>query len=134
MGVAHRVGQALCYYLLPESGRVIVRSTVQPLSLDDEQMPSVQQAIKQLNQHIETKIMDVKQPSLLQEPLMDVYDPYEPEAVKPEVDNFTPDAYDAMISAELFIPKEDVLIPATVIGRDMILKKTQLDKQMSTQF
>jgi len=35
LGVAHRIGQALCYYLLPESGRTIVRSTVQPLSQDD---------------------------------------------------------------------------------------------------
>jgi hypothetical protein len=37
LGVAHRVGQALCYYLLPESGRVIVRSTIQSLSQDEKQ-------------------------------------------------------------------------------------------------
>jgi len=31
LGVAHCVGQALCYYILPESGRPIVRSTIQAL-------------------------------------------------------------------------------------------------------
>jgi hypothetical protein len=105
LGVAHRVGQALCYYLLPASGRVIVHSTVQPLSPDDVQSPNVQQAIKHLNHQIETKIADVKQPSVLQEPLMDVYEPYEPEANKPEVDDFTPETYDAMISAKLSNPR-----------------------------
>jgi len=29
LGVAHRVGQACCYYILPHSGHPIVRSTVQ---------------------------------------------------------------------------------------------------------
>jgi hypothetical protein len=28
LGIAHRVGQACCYYILPESGVPIVRSTV----------------------------------------------------------------------------------------------------------
>jgi hypothetical protein len=117
LGVAHRVGQALCYYLLPESGRVVVHSTVQPLSSDDLQLCNVQKAIKHLDHQIKNKIVDFKQPGILQEPLMDMCDPYEPEADKPEIDDFTPETYDAMISAELFIPKENVLIPAKIIGR-----------------
>jgi hypothetical protein len=32
LGVAHRVGQALCYYILTRNGQPIVRSTVQPIS------------------------------------------------------------------------------------------------------
>jgi hypothetical protein len=34
LGVAHRVGQALCYYVLPISAIPIVRSTIQPISQD----------------------------------------------------------------------------------------------------
>jgi hypothetical protein len=117
LGVAHRVGQALCYYLLLDSGRVIVRSTVQPLSFDDMQSPNVQHAIKQLDHQIETKIVDIKQPNLLQEPLRDIYEPIEPEAEKPEIDDYTPETYDAMISADLLLPKGDVLVPAKVIAR-----------------
>ena len=36
LGVAHNVGQALCYYILPKTGRPIVRSTVQPLTQDEK--------------------------------------------------------------------------------------------------
>jgi hypothetical protein len=42
LGVAHTVGQALCYYLLPPSGKPIVRSTVQPVSHDELKDPIVQ--------------------------------------------------------------------------------------------
>ena len=35
LGVAHRVGQALCYWVLPVSGVPIARSTVQPMSKDN---------------------------------------------------------------------------------------------------
>ena len=35
LGVAHRVGQALCYRILPVSGVPIARSTVQPISKED---------------------------------------------------------------------------------------------------
>jgi hypothetical protein len=65
LGVAHRVGQALCYYMLPERGCVIVRSTVQSLSQDDKQSEIVQRTIQQLNDQIESKIVDVKQPNVL---------------------------------------------------------------------
>ena len=35
LGVAHSVGQALCYWILPVSGVPIARSTVQPILKDD---------------------------------------------------------------------------------------------------
>ncbi len=117
LGVAHRVGQSLCYYLLLGNGRVIVRSTIQALSQDDILSETVQRAIKELDHHIETKIVDTKQPDLLQGPLWDVYEPYEPEADKPEVDDYTPQSYDAMIAADLLLPQGDVLVPARVIAR-----------------
>jgi hypothetical protein len=37
LGVVHRVGQPLCYYLLPESSHIIVQCTVHPFSQDDVQ-------------------------------------------------------------------------------------------------
>ncbi len=35
LGVAHRVGQALCYYVLPISAIPIICSTIQPVSRDE---------------------------------------------------------------------------------------------------
>jgi hypothetical protein len=47
----------------------------------------------------------------------DIYEPMEPEASKPEIGDYTPEAYDALISAELMLPKGDVLVPAKVTAR-----------------
>jgi hypothetical protein len=47
----------------------------------------------------------------------DVYDPVEPVAQKPQPDDYTPESYDALITAELLLPKGDVLERANVIGR-----------------
>jgi hypothetical protein len=46
----------------------------------------------------------------------DVYDPVEPVAQKPQPDDYTPESYDALITAELLLPKGDVLERANVIG------------------
>jgi hypothetical protein len=35
IGIAHRVGQALCYWILPESGRPLARTTIQAVSQDE---------------------------------------------------------------------------------------------------
>ncbi len=71
---------------------------------------SVQEAIQVPNHSIASKIPDITQtdgePTILQ----DVYETYEPEAEKPEVSDYTPEMYDALIMAEVLLPKDDVLI------------------------
>ncbi len=119
LGVAHRVGQALCYYLLPASGIPIVRSTVQPISQDERKTTVVQEAMQALDDSIIPKFTDLTHTQLSTVPTMflqDVYEPYEPETEKPEVSEYTPEMYDALITAEVLLPKDDVLVPATVIG------------------
>jgi len=123
LGVAHRVGQALCYYLLPPSGKPIVRSTIQALSPDELENEKVQEAIISLDRQIREAIPDVLQPGKIppevisDDILQDEYKPLEKEADKPEMAFFTPEAYDAMISVEVLLPTNDVLVPATVTGR-----------------
>jgi hypothetical protein len=46
-----------------------------------------------------------------------VYEPVEEEATQPELDEVTPEALDSLISAEVLLPKGDILIPAKVISR-----------------
>jgi hypothetical protein len=74
--------------------------------------------------------VDVKQTNILQEVLFDVYEPYEPDAEKPEVDDYTPETYDAMISAKVIIPKGDILVPAKVLSANVTLKVTLLASHM----
>ena len=125
IGVAHRVGQALCYYILPASARPIVRSTVQPLTQDELSSPTVKACIQDLDLSIRDKVSTadddfVDPPVELQDEddSLDVhFDPMEPEAERPEADDFTPEALDNLINAEVILPKGDILIPARVIGR-----------------
>jgi len=125
IGVAHRVGQALCYYILPASARPIVRSTVQPLTQDELNSPTVKACIQDLDHSIRDKVSTadddfVDPPVELQDEddSLDVrFDPMEPEAERPEADDFTPEALDNLINAEVILPKGDILIPARVIGR-----------------
>lgn len=51
--------------------------------------------------------------------LQDEYDQYIPmvqKADRPERDEFTAETYDALISAEVLLPKEEILTLAKVIG------------------
>jgi hypothetical protein len=107
LGVAHRVGQALCYYVLNAQGKPIVRSTVQALTDDEWKTESIQESIKMLNKNIIDKI-GIVDLSDIPEELQDEYDPYEPselEADHQEPDDFTAETYDALISAEVLLPK-----------------------------
>ena len=49
LGVAHRVGQALCFYILPESGITIVHSTIQALTREEIASSEVLEQIKMLD-------------------------------------------------------------------------------------
>jgi hypothetical protein len=114
------VGQALCYYILTANGQPIVRSTLQPISNEEWKDEHVKEQIRLLNESIIKKVgeADLQElPEGLQDEYDDVYEPIEPEACKPEIDDFTPETYDALISAEVLLPKGDILLPAKVVGR-----------------
>jgi hypothetical protein len=46
IGIAHRVGQAMCYWLLPQSGIPITRTTVQPLTDIELQTDAIKEQLK----------------------------------------------------------------------------------------
>jgi hypothetical protein len=96
--VAHDIGQALCFYILPQSGRPIVCSTVQSLTQDERSSLPIKQAILALDHAIKDK-------------------PIETEATQQDIDEVTPKVLDSLISAEVLLPKGDVLLPAKVIAR-----------------
>jgi hypothetical protein len=39
----------------------------------------------------------------------------ESDATKPKISDYTPETYDALLSAEIILPKGDILVPAQVI-------------------
>ena len=47
LGVSHRVGSALCYWILTEKGQILSRTTVQHVTREEVQNPGIQQAIRE---------------------------------------------------------------------------------------
>jgi hypothetical protein len=60
----HHVGQALCYYILNENARVIVRSTVQALTKNEFNLENVKEHIKSLDSLIHQKIGEAERADL----------------------------------------------------------------------
>lgn len=126
IGVAHRVGQAMCYWVLPPSGIPIARTTVQAITKEELATREVLEQIREYDIEIKSKlgqVDDKADPSELRLFFEDEDDdeldniPFEPEARTPNVDDFEADAYDALLLAEPLLPRGPTLVPARVIGR-----------------
>jgi hypothetical protein len=58
IGVAEKVGSNLCYYVLPKSCRPISRSSVMPISSDEQLQPETKLLIDDYNNAVTLKIGD----------------------------------------------------------------------------
>ncbi|KAI2495965.1 Reverse transcriptase (RNA-dependent DNA polymerase) [Fragilaria crotonensis] len=58
LGVAHRVGSDLCYWLLLESGKVIARTTVQHVVRDDYLNDDIRREIERFDQVVDEQLSD----------------------------------------------------------------------------
>ena len=47
LGIAHRVGSALCYWILSDKGNIYARTTVQHITIDEVQQPEIQQLMQE---------------------------------------------------------------------------------------
>jgi len=126
LGVAHRIGSDLCYWILTDTGRVIARTTVQRVTKEDLLLPHVQLKMQVFEDKIKPKMESERH--RVNSPaegltLDDEEDPNdEPEGeTKPEQDDFTEETYDAYLGAELLIPSGDQFI----VGR--VMKRTRDD-------
>ena len=56
LGVAHRVGSDLCYWVLTSTGKVIARTTVQRVVKDDLSLPTIQTKLEEFDTKIKEKL------------------------------------------------------------------------------
>ena len=56
LGVASRVGQALCYWVLTGSGQVLARTTIQAVSIDELHTQSIIDEIKEYDTRVNTRL------------------------------------------------------------------------------
>ena len=128
LGPAHRVGQAMCYYILPVSGEVISRSTVAELTKVELMDPAIHKRIQTFDDALKGKLDrdftadavvgdDPTRPLRLLDLDEDEFKPYEAEAVMPEADDFSPDTYDKYVTAQVLLPQGDTMQTATVTKR-----------------
>ena len=56
LGVSHRVGIALCYWILSEKVKVLSRTTVQHLTAEEPRDPDVQEQIRDYHRSMEDSL------------------------------------------------------------------------------
>ena len=125
LGVAHHVGSDLCYWVLNNNGKVLVHTTVQYVVQDDCDNPEINLKIDKFNKDVNNRLDDENFIIEGGESKMYLYDATlntdkengENKYQQPEVDDYTPEGYDELISAEVLIPKGDQSVLGTVIGR-----------------
>jgi len=134
IGVAHNVGQALCYWILPKSGRPIARTTVRPISEAELQTEQVRQELNSFDASIQRKLGDhlLSDSDLafhigseeLQLALTDVaeddngrYQPIEPDAERDDIDDYEEETLDKLLATEVSLPKGDLQCIGKVINR-----------------
>ena len=134
LGVSHRVGSAMCYWVLNNEGNVLSRTTVQHVTRDEIANPEIMQMIRDYHGQLESIIGNDQYVSTdsefdqfinedVPDPNEDIYDrlrgmgneePYLGYDI-PEVDDFiadsderdSEDVYDSYLGAEILLPDRD---------------------------
>ncbi len=127
IGVAHRVGQTMCFWLLPQSGIPIERTTIQEIPIE-ENTEIFRQELQTFDKILNRKLQsysddginvlnsfrlyraDEDDDSILEEVIS-------PEAQVREVDEIEPDAYDEFLLTEPLLIHDGQTTRGTVIGR-----------------
>jgi len=119
IGVAEASVDLMAYRILKGTGKTVVRKSVWSLTDDEMAQPTVKAELAILEQDIRDKIGDTLKDSEIDPDLKtylgpdvpdylfdeeEVVDPEEPESTMPDVDDFTPEAYDQFLTAELLLP------------------------------
>jgi hypothetical protein len=127
LGVAHRAGQALCYWILTKTSKVLACTSIQKMNTDESN--SLREEINEFDMAIHTPFhgnthtlddTDNNTNAYLQ----DIYEsdmlclPLDADATMPEDDD-TPEqeVYDQYISAQVMLPRGDTFDKATVLRR-----------------
>ncbi|MGH3054233.1 MAG: reverse transcriptase domain-containing protein, partial [Gaiellaceae bacterium] len=128
--VSHRVGQAMCYWIMPISGVPISRSTVQAINDQEIKQDDVQKQVQNFNTVMREKIGTILNQTqaansastspdryIDEDDVTEDMEQVEQEGDMPENDDFDAETYDQYISANVLLPKGDGMLSGTVVGR-----------------
>jgi hypothetical protein len=122
IGVSHRVGQAMCYWILPKSAEPISRSTIQALTPDELKTPEVLEQLHAYDERVNERLArgDNDLPDLGVPIERDLYSEshemqaQEEDAVKLDIEDYDPETYDTFLQAEVILPLGDTMQTARV--------------------
>jgi hypothetical protein len=133
LGVAECSTDIMAFYILTETGKVIVRKSIWGLSMEEMQTPEVQLQVAGLNLAISHKIGDAIADDALDPDLAvnypdpppdEIFDgdealdePEEPDGTHVDADDYTPESYDEYLLAEILLPHDGELKSARVRNR-----------------
>jgi hypothetical protein len=122
LGVAHRVGQALCFWILPITGCPIARSTVQSVTGDEYGTDDFKKKLSDYDKEIHEKLSGDNEieginPMEFLEDTDAAPEPFEEEAAMPEADEYTEESLDEYLTAQVILPQGDEMRKATVVSR-----------------
>ena len=132
IGVAQVSIDVMAFYILTESGKVVVRKSVWALSEEERCSADMKIQLASLDQKIREKIGDTLKDNEVDSELVadlpdlpdDIFDdedevtePMEPDASKDEADDYTPESYDHYLTAEVLLPHGGEAKKATVTSR-----------------
>ncbi len=124
IGIAHRVGQSMRYWLLPKSGVPIARTTIQKVSTEEHPTENFQSKLGEFNQTIEDKLGDADlEPVALKlyredkDIDSDEDEPFDPQAQAIEISDVEIDAYDELLLSEPILERDGEMMRAQIIGR-----------------
>ena len=125
IGVAETVGSPLASYIMTETGKYLVRSSVSPLSEEDKRSPAVATKLQLLDIGIEAAIGDhrkeVADEDVFPLPPDDLEEEDEvadsTDGGMPEADEYTPDSFDQYLAADVLLDRAGELVRGRVVGR-----------------
>ena len=126
LGPSHDVGQAMCSKLLNKKAQIVCRTSVFPLSVEDEHSEVITAQKVVFEEALKAKLKDRAEGVGNEDDLDDgddtpEYEPYGDERgdepTMPEADEYDHDAYDKYISAEVVVPKGDSFLYGKVLRR-----------------
>jgi len=130
IGIAHRVGQAMCFWILPISGEPIARTTIQAISQEELATNEVKQLIAVYDTTIQEKFdVNVHQDSIESNLSFRLYcedelrtDDFEQELIEPDstapiIDEIANDAYDELLHVEQMIHCDGEKLRTPIVRR-----------------
>ena len=125
LGVSHRVGSAMCYYILKSNGNVVSRTTVQRIPEIDRDKDDIKAKMSTFTEEVTESMRaenfvipeTAENAFYLHDKDGDDDVPIEPHTPNAEEIDYTPDTMDPYVGAEVRLPHGDGYMTAKVLKR-----------------